>query len=111
MIDWTRVLELREEVGPEDFDEVVALFLGEVEEVISRLQATPDPRTFEADLHFLKGSALSLGFAEFSNLCASGETRAAAGQDISADLAQLPACYETSRGCFLSELPGRLAAT
>ena len=110
MIDWARVLELREEVGPEDFDEVVALFLDEVDEVITRLRDSPDPARLEADLHFLKGSALSLGFADFSSLCASGEVRAASGQDISADLAGLLSCYAGSRARFLAELPGRLAA-
>ena len=34
MIDWSRVNELRDEVGAEDFEEVVELFLEEVEEVI-----------------------------------------------------------------------------
>ena len=32
MIDWNRVAALREEVGAEDFDEVVELFLQEVDE-------------------------------------------------------------------------------
>ena len=34
MIDWPRVTELREEVGAEDFEEVVEIFLEEVEERI-----------------------------------------------------------------------------
>ena len=38
MIHWPRVVELRDEVGPEDFDEVVDLFIEEVQEVIERLQ-------------------------------------------------------------------------
>ena len=33
MIDWARVSELRDEVGAEDFEEVVQLFLAEVEDV------------------------------------------------------------------------------
>ena len=33
MIDWKRVRELRDEIGEEDFSEVVDLFLEEVEEV------------------------------------------------------------------------------
>ena len=32
MIDWARVSELRDEVGPEDFEEVLHLFLEEVDE-------------------------------------------------------------------------------
>ena len=34
MIDWARVSELRDEVGPEDFEEVLHLFLEEVEDVV-----------------------------------------------------------------------------
>ena len=37
MIDWARVSELRDEVGAEDFDEVVELFLEEVDEAIAAL--------------------------------------------------------------------------
>ena len=51
MIDWERIIVLRDEVGAEDFGEVVELFLDEVEEVISRLRATPDMSTLEEDLH------------------------------------------------------------
>ncbi len=62
MIRWERVNELRDEVGADDFKEVVDLFLEEVEEVIERLRDSPDPTRFEEDFHFLKGSALNLGF-------------------------------------------------
>ena len=31
MIDWTRVSELRDEIGAEDFGDVVEIFLEEVE--------------------------------------------------------------------------------
>ena len=41
MIDWTRVDELRNEVGNDDFLEVAELFLEEVDEVISRLTDAP----------------------------------------------------------------------
>ena len=58
MIDWDRLKELRDEVGAEDFDEVVELFLDEVEGVMDRLRDSPDVDTLEEDLHFLKGSAL-----------------------------------------------------
>lgn len=37
MIDWARVSERRDEVGEEDFDEVVELFLEEVDEAIAAL--------------------------------------------------------------------------
>ena len=68
MIDWERVADLRSEVGEDDFFEVVDMFLEEVEEVIDRLTSSPEPARFEDDLHFLKGSALNLGFRHFSAL-------------------------------------------
>ena len=42
MIDWARVSELRDEVGAEDFDEVVELFLEEVDEAIAALRDLTD---------------------------------------------------------------------
>ena len=63
MIDWSRVDDLRDEVGDEDFREVVDLFLDEVDEVIERMKHHPTHSSIEKDLHFLKGSSLNLGFA------------------------------------------------
>lgn len=110
MIDWDRLMELREEVGPEDFDEVVELFLDEVEGVMDRLRESPDLETLEEDLHFLKGSALSLGFKNFSALCQTGETNAAQGNADEIDLPEILACYDASKAMFIADLPGQLAA-
>lgn len=103
-IDWARVAELREEVGAEALEEVVELFLEEVEAVTDRLAATPDPDRLEADLHFLKGSALNLGFAEMAALCAAGETAAARGRGTEVEVAALLACYAVSKAGFLAGL-------
>ena len=107
MINWAKVLELRDEVGVEDFDEVVDLFLDEVEDTIMHL-GTPC-RSLEHDLHFLKGSALNLGFTEFSELCRSGESDAARGLGEDVDTGRIIACYHTSKTAFLSAAPQRLA--
>lgn len=104
MIDWPRVKELKDEIGAEDFDEVVELFLEEVEEVIGKLRSG-DRSQLEQDLHFLKGSALNLGFAEFSDLCLIGERQSAAGDAQSVDLAEILTKFEVSKQNFLSELP------
>ena len=107
MINWSKVLELRNEVGAEDFDEVVELFLDEVDETISLLgQAN---RSLEHDLHFLKGSALNLGFEEFSELCRAGEAAAAAGHADTVDTGAVIASYQASRAAFLNESDMRLA--
>ena len=36
MIDWTRVASLKAEIGDEDFDEIVPLFIEEVSEITER---------------------------------------------------------------------------
>jgi histidine phosphotransfer protein HptB len=110
MIDWSRVNELREEVGAEDFEEVVDIFLEEVEEVISRLRTAPDHGQLEQDLHFLKGSALNLGFSTFSSPCQDGERLSATGQPDAVDISDVIEEFERSKANFLAELPSRQAA-
>lgn len=105
MIDWKRVSDLRSEVGEDDFFEVVELFLEEVQEVIDRLTNSPEPARFEDDLHFLKGSALNLGFRHFSALCQIGERLAAAGNSGQVDISAVLASYRDSRQSFLQDLP------
>ena len=104
MIDWERVDELREEIGAEDFGEVVDLFLDEVEEVISRLKDGPDMANLEADLHFLKGGALNLGFRKFSQLCQAGEAAAAAGKADTVDLSAILTSFDESKSVFAQNL-------
>ncbi len=110
MIRWSRVNELRDEVGPDDFKEVINLFLEEVEEVIERLRADTDRSQLEQDLHFLKGSALNLGFSAFSDLCQDGERLSAAGQADSVDLAAIVTGYDRSKVCFFDGMREHLAA-
>lgn len=101
MIDWDRVAELRDEVGPDDFGEVVELFLDEVEAVLHRLAGNPQPAAYEEDFHFLKGSALNLGFAEFGALCFAAEKAASEGRGASIDVAQVLAAYAISKDAFM----------
>lgn len=110
MINWSRVNELREEVGPDDFDEVVKLFLEEVEEVIGRLRRDADRSQLEQELHFLKGSALNLGFAAFSDLCQDGERLSAAGKAGNVDLGAIVDGYDQSKTAFFAELQANIAA-
>ena len=102
--------ELRDEVGPDDFQEVIDLFLEEVEGVITRLREDTDRSQLEQDLHFLKGSALNLGFATFSDLCQDGERRAARGDADQVDIAAVVEGYEQSKTAFFDGLRDHLAA-
>ncbi|MEP2531631.1 Hpt domain-containing protein [Shimia sp.] len=104
MINWDRVKELQEEIGAEDFGEVVELFLDEVEEVIVRLKTKPDLAMLEADLHFLKGSALNLGFQAFSLLCQAGEVAAASGKAETVDLTKILQSFGDSKTEFQDKL-------
>ncbi|WP_298916115.1 Hpt domain-containing protein [uncultured Roseobacter sp.] len=109
MIDWERVTTLREEVGTEDFDEVVELFLEEVDAAIAELKAQETHSDLEERLHFLKGSALSLGFRQFSGLCQNGESAVANDPGAVVDIPEILASYENSRVIFLSEMSTKLA--
>lgn len=110
MILWSRVNELRDEVGPEDFKEVIDLFLEEVEGVIDRFRGDSDRSQLEQDLHFLKGSALNLGFAEFSDKCQAGERLSAEGKADAVDLATIVDSYDRSKAAFFDGLQEHIAA-
>ena len=107
MIDWTKVTELVNDVGRDGFDEVLELFLQEVETALQTMALSED---LEAALHFVKGCAMNLGFTEFAALCASGEALAARGRPDSVDLGALHRVYRESRDRFLAEFPARIAA-
>jgi histidine phosphotransfer protein HptB len=110
MIDWKRVQDLRDEIGEDDFLEVVAMFLEETDEVVACLVAAPSPESIEGRLHFLKGSALNLGLAELAALCQIGEKTAALGNAALVDLDTVIASYTSSRAQFLESLGQSKAA-
>ena len=109
MIDWDRVKELRDEIGAEDFDEVVGLFLEEADECLARLSPAMGAKAVAAELHFLKGAALNLGFAALSGLCHEGERRANAG-DTTVDLGAVRTTYLGCRAEFERQAGAAFAA-
>ena len=110
MIDWKQAQVLCDEVGASEFEEVVELFLEEVYSTVNKLRSGRDNSTLEHDMHFLKGSALSLGFAEFSKLCQSAEHMSSAGQAEAVEITPILDCYDASRAIFLSEMNHKLSA-
>lgn len=109
MIDWERLNELRDEIGPEDLADVVSVFLDETDEVIAGIRGLGAGQ-MESRLHFLKGSALNLGLTAFADLCQEGEKRAAAGLPDPVDLDRLVALYHSSKSTFLGALAQGTAA-
>jgi HPt (histidine-containing phosphotransfer) domain-containing protein len=108
MIDWDRVANLRAEIGAEDFAEVAEMFLDEADEVVARLRVGGPGPGLEAELHFLKGSALNLGFRELAGLCNTGEKRAANGEPV--DVARVIQSYGASRAAFAAGLSASTTA-
>lgn len=108
MLDWTRIDELLAEIGEADFGEVVTLFLEEADTAVKALDASPGGSALEEVLHFLKGSALNLGFAELARLCAEGER--AAGRSEEVELGPVIAAYSASRTVLEDGLAKRHAA-
>ncbi len=111
MIDWTQVSILREEVGAENFDEIVELFLEEADEVIARLRGAPRYETLEADLHALKGSAMNMEFNYFAGMCQRGETLAAAGRATEVDVSTILQGFLESKQDFVTGPPKPATAT
>ena len=61
----------------------------------------------EVDLHFLKGSALNLGFTDLGTLCHAGEERAARGLLDGSKLAAIVDAYHASREVLRSRTSGQ----
>jgi HPt (histidine-containing phosphotransfer) domain-containing protein len=105
-----QVAQLRDEVGSEDFEEVLDLFFEETEEVTARLANQVAPQELRKDLHFLKGSALNLGFAALSQTCHNGEVLCEAGNAAKVDLTEILAIYSGSKKAFLEALPSAFSS-
>jgi HPt (histidine-containing phosphotransfer) domain-containing protein len=95
-IDWARLAELREEIGPEEFAAVVEVFLADTDALVAALPETP-PDRLEGALHAIKGSALNLGLVRLAAICAEGEACAAGGRPAAVPLAPILLAYGTAR--------------
>lgn len=104
MINWSRIKELEQEIGPEALREIAEIFLEEVEEALEGLKDAPNGRARSEKMHFLKGSALNLGLQEMAELCSRGEAGAADATDD-----QVSASFARAKTALLTEL-GRSAA-
>lgn len=71
-IDWTRLEELRDEVGDDDFAEIAALFVTELRDGAGGLAACRGTE-LSAALHAIRGSALNLGFRAVAEACRAAE--------------------------------------
>lgn len=102
-MDWTRVRELRDEVGAEAFSEVLTLFLDETDDMARQLTGGADRARLADDMHFMKGAALNLGFDALAQACHEGESLARHGRAAEVDVPAILACYARSRAALLAE--------
>lgn len=104
MIDWTRVAELQDDLGVEDFEEITVLFMEEVDGCLDQL-AKDSGGSFAEQLHFLKGSAANLGFRAMQQICEQLE----ASRDES-EIPRLIEAYGTSKQVFVAGIAETLAS-
>ena len=97
MINWTRIEELKNEIGEDTFAEIAELFLDEVDSTVAQLRAGQLDAPLQETMHFLKGCALNLGFADFGKLCLRKEKAA----ETDSDLTDVLQCYDQSRAEFI----------
>lgn len=108
MIDWTRVTDLHAEIGEDGFNEIIDMFLMEMNNIVAQLQDGSNPQRIEVNLHALRGGLLNLGFTHVSTLCQQGEVMAAKGFADQVDTASIVQGYDASCNLLLSELTQRV---
>lgn len=96
MLNEERIAELKDEVGADDFEEIVTLFCEEVEEMLDELSTT-SPTQMADKLHFLKGSALNIGLDAVGEMCRNAENRLKTNRDAAPDIAAIRKLYLASR--------------
>jgi HPt (histidine-containing phosphotransfer) domain-containing protein len=101
-VDLDRLMSLRDDIGPEDFADVVLLFFAEIGETLDRMRADTAPRTAD-DFHFLRGSAANLGFVEMVRACERAEASCTHGE--TPDFAAVVRSYEDALTLARSHVP------
>ena len=101
-VDWDRLNSLRDDIGPEEFADVVLLFFAEIGEKLDDMQKGATAPTVE-DFHFLRGSAANLGFADMVVACQLAEAACLSGRVP--DVAAVVRGFETALAEARSEVP------
>jgi FOG: HPt domain len=101
-VDWDHLMSLRDDIGTEDFTEIVLLFFTEIGEKLDHMSAAALPPT-AGDFHFLRGSAANLGFIAMVRACE--EAEAACRESRPPDLAAVAKSYRDALECARSHVP------
>ncbi len=107
VVDWTRLHELRDDIGEEDFADVAVLFVAELHEHLDRL--CNDPAAVRAeDFHFLRGSAANLGLVALVSACSAAEAACEAG--TAPDIAAVRTAFDLAMAEIGPQMPEIIAA-
>ena len=106
-VDLDRLASLRDDIGAEDFADVVLLFFAEIGDKLEQMHK--DSATLTADdFHFLRGSAANLGFTAMVAACERAEADCAIGR--TPDLAAVSDCYNSALFETRAQVPELTAA-
>ncbi|WP_371155601.1 Hpt domain-containing protein [Jannaschia sp. 2305UL9-9] len=86
MMDTARIEELRQEIGEDDLSLVLGIFAAEAEEVIARIGAGLSEAELGQAVHFLRSSALNIGFTALADQADSAVRLSEQAQSIARDL-------------------------
>ena len=100
MIDWIRIDELRDEVGQDDFGDIVGVFFEEAQEALENLRRADTVVTLLGQLHFLQGSALNLGFSNFAAICRKEENSLQKDPSYKVEIDKIYAEFSSSKKQF-----------
>jgi HPt (histidine-containing phosphotransfer) domain-containing protein len=101
-VDWDHLMSLRDDIGAEDFKEIVLLFFTEIGEKLDHMGAAGTPPS-AGDFHFLRGSAANLGFIAMVRACE--EAEAACREGRPPDLAAVVKSYREALESARSHVP------
>lgn len=96
-MDWTRIDELREEVGDEALEEILEVFISEIDDFLDTLKGRDDNTSLAGDLHFLRGAALNIGFKSLAEACQAGESLIKSGRRDEVDISGIFTKYDECR--------------
>lgn len=102
MIDWTKLNDLRSNIGDKDFSDLAHLFVTEMGERLAQIAAAPSKATVE-DFHFLRGGAANLGLLTMVAACHAAETACRAGG--TPDIAAVSHAFGAAVSAIQTELP------
>lgn len=103
MIDWTRLNDLRADIGEADFADVAKLFVTEMRDRLVALATHPAAATSE-DFHFLRGSAANLGLSDMVAACNAAESACKTG--TSPDITAVADAFAAAIIVIATEIPG-----